>query len=255
AAQERAPAPAPRAAPAADAGADARHTPLATVFGGRLADDRSLREAVRRAYADPSVSPKRTVHVWKKKHPDAPKAHKPASAPLRALGALVAAVGEYGLWLLFAALVLALLLTAKRWLPWLRDGVARERREPGEIRHQALDAAAPLPDDVAGAARRLWREGREREALALAYRASVAAMARRAQWVPVPGATEAECLRAARRLPQAEDRDLFARAVRVWQYAAYAQRLPGAEEFEALLAALARRFWQAPAADAAERPA
>ena len=35
------------------------------------------------------------------------------------------------------------------------------------------------------------------------------------------------------RMPDGEDRNLFARMVRVWQYAAYAQRLPAQEEFVA----------------------
>ena len=58
----------------------------------------------------------------------------------------------------------------------------------------------------------------------------------------VPGATEAECLRVARRLPDAGDRDAFARMVRVWQYAAYARRLPQEDEFEGLLGELSQRF-------------
>ena len=41
--------------------------------------------------------------------------------------------------------------------------------------------------------------------------------------------------RAARRLPLAPARELFAQVVRVWQYAAYAGRLPAQAEFEALL--------------------
>ena len=116
--------------------------------------------------------------------------------------------------------------------------------EPVEV----VDALEPetLPDDIVAAARRFWNEGRPRRALALLYRASVEAMARRADVALVPGATESECLRASRRMPEAEDRDAFARVVRVWQYAAYAQRLPGAADFDSLLGLLARRFgWTA----------
>ena len=58
----------------------------------------------------------------------------------------------------------------------------------------------------------------------------------------LPGATEAECLRASRRKPQAADRQAFARVVRIWQYAAYAERLPGEDEFEALLGELQQRY-------------
>jgi hypothetical protein len=55
-----------------------------------------------------------------------------------------------------------------------------------------------------------------------------------------PGATEAQCLRASRRLSNDGSRDLFAHMVRVWQYAAYAQRLPREDEFEDLLSQLQR---------------
>ena len=103
-----------------------------------------------------------------------------------------------------------------------------------------------LPDDVPTEARRLWAQGRPRHALALLYRASVESMAMRADVVLPPGATESECLRASRRMPYETDRSLFARMVRVWQYAAYASRLPEPDEFESLLGTLQQQFrWQA----------
>jgi len=62
----------------------------------------------------------------------------------------------------------------------------------------------------------------------------------------VPGATEAQVLRASRRLPDAEDRDVFAQMVRVWQRAAYGQRLPDDASLDDLLRRLAPRFgWAA----------
>src|SRR3546814_3937764 len=67
-------------------------------------------------------------------------------------------------------------------------------------------------------------------------------MAQRAQVTLVPGATESECLRASRRMPDPQDRDAFAHIVRVWQYAAYARRLPDEAEFDATLGPLAQRF-------------
>ena len=88
--------------------------------------------------------------------------------------------------------------------------------------------------------------GKPRHALALLYRASVETMAQRAGVVLVPGATESECLRASRRMPDGEDRNLFAGMVRVWQYAAYAQRLPAQKEFDDLVSTLQQRYrWAA----------
>ncbi|WP_342316588.1 DUF4129 domain-containing protein [Lysobacter sp. FW306-1B-D06B] len=212
--------------------------------GHALADDGRLRRAVKQAYADPTVTPKRKVVTWKKrevkKKPDEPRRQPP---PLAGVGEVLATIGSYGLWILVAALAGVLLWTSPRWLKWFRGGLAREGREADEIRRSDADAMqAPLPDDIPTAIRRLWREGREREALAMLYRASVETMVARTQAILVPGATEAEVLRASRRLPLGEDRDAFARAVRTWQYAAYAHAFPDATDFETLLRDLAARF-------------
>jgi hypothetical protein len=110
-----------------------------------------------------------------------------------------------------------------------------------EVETEELLIPETLPDNVPAEARRLWAQGRPRHALALLYRASVETMASRAGIALPPGATESECLRASRRMPDGEDRNLFARMVRVWQYAAYAQRLPAQDEFEALLSSLQQR--------------
>ena len=111
---------------------------------------------------------------------------------------------------------------------------------------EVLQLPEVLPDDVPSEARRLWAQGKPRHALALLYRASVESMAVRADVVLPPGATESECLRASRRMPNENDRSLFARMVRVWQYAAYAGHLPVQDEFEALVGTLQQQFrWQA----------
>jgi len=47
-------------------------------------------------------------------------------------------------------------------------------------------------------------------------------------------------------MPDAIDRDLFARIVRMWQYAAYGGRLPSRSDFDALAATLRQQYrWQA----------
>ncbi len=230
---------------------------LPAVFGD-VADDAALREAVARAYEDPTVSPKRTVTTWKRIK-DEEKAPRDMSALARfaeATGKAIALVGEYGLWFLMGMLAIVLLVTARRWLPWLRGGLRRPVREDAEIERTPTEAPAPLPDDIPTAVRRLWQAGHAREALALLYRASVAAMSARANVVLVPGATEAAVLRASRRLPEPADREAFAAMVRQWQYAAYAGRLPAEDAFEAQLALLADRFdWRRGDAPSTEVPA
>jgi hypothetical protein len=232
-----------------EASAAKERSTLREVFGPQLVDDAGWRQAVKRAYEDPKVSPKRKVTRWAPKNPKDPKDSK--NPNLGAMAAIFAAIGESGLWIVFGALVLALLLTARKWLPWLRDTVMKEGRETREIQREALPEEAPLPDDIPTQARRLWRGGRERDALALVYRASVESMAQRAHVVLVPGATEAHTLRASRQLPAAGDREVFARTVRTWQIAAYAHGLPATEEFEELLTTLSQCFsWAATGAAA-----
>ncbi|RDZ26404.1 DUF4129 domain-containing protein [Lysobacter silvisoli] len=237
----------PEALKKANAKLQAQSPPtLDEVFGDDRASHDSLDKAVKQAYLDPTVTPKRKVTQWKLRNPDKKPKEFQDNPALAWLGAVFAAIGKYGLWVLVGTLAALLLVTAPRWLRWLRNSVSAEQREPEQVHRAASTAPEPLPDNVPAAARRLWQAGRQRDALALLYRASVEAMAERAQVVLVPGATEAECLRASRRMPLAEDREAFASTVRTWQYAAYAQRLPALEEFDALLGLLSRRFgWAA----------
>ena len=215
---------------------------LARVFGeDAVVDHRPFRQAVKRAYEDPLLNRSRTQAGWELRNKKAPEPPKDMPPWLRTLAKVFALVGEYGLWLLLGVLLLVLARSAKRWWPWMR-GIGGVARAESEIVQTAAVEPEELPDDLAAEARRLWREGRPRRALALLYRGSVEAMAARIGVALVPGATEAECLRASRRMPQAADRQAFARVVRIWQYAAYAERLPDDDEFEALLGELQQRY-------------
>lgn len=214
---------------------------LPRVFGEEaVVDHAPFRQAVKRAYEDPLLARSRTEMTWQ---PRKQQERAPSEPPgwLRTFGQLLAVVGEFGLWILLGLLLLALALTARYWLPWMR-GVAPRRAPDSEVTTSVAPEPDALPEDLVGQARRLWREGRPRRALALLYRGSVDAMAARIGIALVPGATESECLRVSRRMPDPADRDSFARMVRVWQLAAYAQRLPRDEEFESLLGELSLRF-------------
>jgi len=215
---------------------------LARVFGeDAVVDHKPFRQAVKRAFEDPLLNRSRTQAGWELRNRKAPEPPKDMPPWLRTLVKVFALVGEYGLWLLLGVLLLALALTAKRWWPWMR-GIGGGVEAESEIVQTAAVEPEELPEDLASEARRLWREGRPRRALALLYRGSVEAMAARIGMALVPGATEAECLRASRRMPDADDRGAFARMVRVWQYAAYARHLPADDEFESLLGELSQRF-------------
>lgn len=229
---------------------------LDDVFDPDPAADARFDRAADRAYEDPLLSGKRSIGYWKKrdrdeeqkeKKPDAKKTDTGMGAALFAsVGRVFAFVAEWGMWLLAGLLVLVLLLTVRHWLPWMRGSVRRRAPAAAPVAHAPVLAPEPLPDDVPTRARRLWREGQHRNALALLYRASVQTVCERANLVLPPGATEAQCLRASRRLPEETDRSLFARMVRTWQYAAYAGRLPDDDAFDALLDELQRQYgWRA----------
>ncbi|KAF1712665.1 DUF4129 domain-containing protein [Pseudoxanthomonas kalamensis DSM 18571] len=229
---------------------DAPQAPiLPEVFGEQRVDDTAFRKAVEQAYADPLLNGKRKLTRWERK-PDGTEAEAPKQMPLPPwlewMGKLFAFIGEWGLWILLAIAVVVLVVTARHWLPWMRGTFKRGKAVEAPATVETLPLPDALPENVAAAARRLWAEGKPRHALALLYRASVDAMVARAGVSLPPGATESECLRASRRMPDGEDRSLFARMVRVWQYAAYARRLPDEAEFEALLGQLQQRYgWAA----------
>ncbi len=216
---------------------------LNAIFGEDTADHRGFGKSVGKAYTDPLLRPKLSKTTWEPRDKKAPEKAKANNAPqLEWLAEILGFIGEYGMWCLLGVLLLVLLLTAKRWLPWLGRFVGPEPLEAAPVEMQAMPHAEPLPPDIATVARRLWREGQPRRALALLYRASVEAMTARANLHLPPGATEAECLRVSRRMPDAEDRTIFQHVVRVWQYAAYGQRLPEEADFDAMVDTLAQRF-------------
>lgn len=224
---------------------------LDALYGAARNDDASLRRAVEQSMKDPTVSPKQTRTVWKPRAEadEKPKPERRRSRDFDGIDGLSGGLAtglEVVLWAVVALVAGLLLFSLGRWLGWFRAGAVEEEPAPGELRSVALAEAEPLPDDIPTAIRRLWRGGRHRDALALMYRAAVESMAQRAQVTLVPGATEAQCLRASRKLPSADDREAFARAVRVWQYAAYAETLPAAEDFDDLVGVLSQRFgWSA----------
>jgi len=207
------------------------------------APDPAFERALDRAYADPSLARTRKFTHWVLRTPlDRKREPEPPPAWLVAIGWVLSAIAEYGLWILAALLLALLLWRLPQWLPWVRSQLREEAALP-EVHEQALpEAAQALPDDIPAAVSALWQAGRQRDALALLYRASVLRLAERLGTAFPPGATEADCLRRARRLDDAEARASFSEVVRTWQRAAYARQFPDAEAFAALLSGWSQRF-------------
>lgn len=241
-----------RAEEPATAANDPANTP-AMIFGAAPVDTAGFRQAVNRAYEDPLQRPTRQVTRWKpieqaeeKKKEDkalqSDGSDKGERSNRKASIAWLARLAEWGLWGLLGVLLLVLLLTARLWLPWLRGSCRRKAEAAPQVVEEQVELPVVLPPDVATQAGLLWDQGRPRQALALLYRASVRTVGERSGIALPPGATEAQCLRASRRMPDATDRDLFARIVRMWQYAAYGGRLPSRADFDALADTLRQQY-------------
>lgn len=236
----------------ATAANDPANTP-AMIFGAAPVDTAGFRQAVNRAYEDPLQRPTRQVTRWKpiKQAEEKKKEDKALQSDGSSKGersnrkagiAWLARLAEWGLWALLGVLLLVLLLTARLWLPWLRGSGRRKADAVPQVVEEQVELPVVLPPDVATQAGLLWDQGRPRQALALLYRASVRTVGERSGIALPPGATEAQCLRASRRMPDATDRDLFARIVRMWQYAAYGGRLPSRADFDALADTLRQQY-------------
>lgn len=229
---------------------DATRVQLDAVFKP-IRHDARFQEAVDQAYRDPLLRPRQMQPEWKWRGSDKKRAKRSddATADLGWLPKLLSGgfglVAEVVMWCIVAGCLIALLWFTRHWWSTLL-----QRRPPAAEPEPVDEAPAPhverIPDDVGAAVRALWAQGRPRAALALLYRAAVQVVATRLQTELPPGATEAQCLRLSRKLPESGDRDAFTAVVRAWQYAAYAQRLPDGDDFDALLRQASARFgWSA----------
>jgi len=228
------------AQPATEAGVEiaveSKPVPLQRIFSRQYRDDGAAWEAaVEQAYRDPDLRPRERISKWKLRNPPAADAAHPMPVWLRTLGSVVALLSEYGLWLLFVMLLLLVLVRHRQWLPWVADALRREAGAAA-IGSAAATATEALPADLPDAVRALWSRD-PRAALALFYRAAVARLIEQLGTPLAPGSTEADCLRASRRLGGQAYAALFVRVVAHWQAAAYAARLPSRSELDALLAA------------------
>jgi len=208
------------------------------VFAHAYADGgEAFVDASAEVFSAPELNPIGVRQIWVPRNPDRTERElefgdSPAWA--RGLFKGIALLFENLLWLLAAALLIAVISTHRAWMP--RLGAERLTRRAESIRIEAeTPAPQPLPADLAAAARSLWRQGAQRAALALLYAGAVQRLAERSGRPLPPGSTEADCLRRARALSPDAFTAWLPRAVRSWQAAAYAQRLPLEAEFEALL--------------------
>ena len=197
------------------------------------AAEKSAKEEIREVLKAPEFQQQKDAMRWRyrgegKDAPDRTPADFWAN-----LGAFLAQISQAVLWIGVAVGVVALVLLLRRLMPQFFERDRDHYRPPDALFGLAL-APESLPDDVAGTAARLAREGKPREALSLLYRGALSVLVHRDHVPLAEGDTEGDALRAARKALAAPGADYFGRLVRAWQSAAYAGRLPGAGETEAL---------------------
>jgi hypothetical protein len=150
----------------------------------------------------------------------------------RKLSLLFGRMAEVILWIAVVLLLAAAVYYLRRFIPepQLRDG---PRYRPPDALFGFDLAPESLPDDVAGAAKEMARNGRLREALSLLYRGALSTLVHRHHLPFDPGDTEGECALAVRtKLPASAD--YFTRLVETWQALAYAARPPDPASVERL---------------------
>ncbi|MGN0858053.1 MAG: DUF4129 domain-containing protein [Stenotrophomonas sp.] len=206
-----------------------------TASNASPASQQAFSRAVNQAYAHPDFGQQRqrTERLGNEKKPAQAGSRKKSGRIAEMIGAVLANIGSLVLYALLAVVLVLIVLAARRWLPWLRW--RRTALTETAIEQHALSLPDTLPDGIAERAQQLWQQGHGRQAMALLYRGSVAALDRLGQQPLPAGATEAQCLRAARQLPEASQRELFADTVRSWQQTAWAGQLPSEAGFAQLL--------------------
>jgi hypothetical protein len=224
-------------------------TPFTSPAGAADGDAKAAIEEILKA---PELNPHKDEKRWRLRPGDPPKVEdKPGRDwGFGGLGKLLADIVQGLAWV--AAVVAAGVLL---WFGWRHLQLHLANREdawrPPDVLFGLSVTPESLPDDVAGTAAALVREGRVREALSLLYRGALSVLVHRDRVRLVEGDTEGDALRAAQRALAEGAADYFASLVRAWTLAAYAGRLPGAEDAEALARAWAPHFGPQPRVGAA----
>jgi len=175
--------------------------------------------------ADPDLGGVRKVRTWRfRKNDDDRDRPVPPPLWLRELAGWLAEGGRGLMWLLGAAALAVLVVTARRWLTL--GGSAAERRGarlPSHVRELDIRPES-LPADIGAAVRELWLAGERRAALSLLYRGALSRLVHSYAVAIGDASTEGDCLRLARAALPAPRGDFVAALVAAWQLAVYGDR-------------------------------
>jgi hypothetical protein len=217
-----------------------------------LAADKSAKQEIAEVLKAPEFQQSRERLAWRYRGERSKEEENARPADFWGnLGAFFAQISQALAWIAAGIGVVVLLALARRYLLPLLDREPETYRPPDALFGLAVTPES-LPDDVAGTAARLAREGRLREALSLLYRGALSVLVHRDHLPLAEGDTEGDCVRAARKALPRGGADYFGRLVAAWQRAAYAGRLPEAGEAQALASEWTPHFAPRAAAGAGE---
>jgi len=200
-------------------------------FSGFWSDD-DVRPMLDDVLASDPLKTTTEIETWRKIDPDEPS---PASSNklfkgwmelLRSLGRIVSFIFEFALWIFFALLLSVLVVTRKRWQPYLTRSSQRAPFATRIVLAGGEISAEKLPVDVPHEALELWHAGHKRQALSLLYRASVFAAVNRYGVRLPPSATEGACIQAVRQQTEKSQAAFFREIVTAWIWYAYGSREP-----------------------------
>jgi hypothetical protein len=148
-------------------------------------------------------------------------------------------VFEVALWIVAACTVAYLVYRYRRGLAgsleYVRSGKPdTESPEIPEVLFGMDVTRESLPQDVAGAARKLWDDQQPRDAVSLLYRASLSRLMHSHRCPFASGDTEEECLRRVEQLGKNRLSRFMADLTRQWQRIAYGHRKLSQDDFESL---------------------
>lgn len=209
-----------------------------------LAAEKSAKEEIRAVLKAPEFQEYREGKVWRYRGETKDRKRDDLDAGFWSnLGLFLAEIWQALAWIAVGLAVVGLFLVLRRWVPLWMERRPEPYRAPDALFGLSV-APESLPDDVAGAAAALVREGRLREALSLLYRGALSVLVHRDHVPLAEGHTEGDCVHAARKALAPAAGDYFARLVQSWTAAAYAGRLPDARGAEALCREWAPHFAQ-----------
>ncbi len=142
-------------------------------------------------------------------------------------------------WAFLAAalgVIVYFIVTAMRGKRITMPATIPEQKGKGITTYQGMNIAPQsLPYDIATAARNLWGDGRQTEALGLLYRGAISWMVHAASLAIEESFTEGDCQRLVNRsLPASGEAGYFDRLTGNWMMTAYGQMPPSDEEFSRL---------------------